>query len=309
MYAACQPNFVEPLLSLYHGTLSRSDRQILAIFHTFENFRHLSIGPLLATWSATANSNRALEAVSSFVSAKVFKTCIEFPLRRTLNGEDWDRVSANEDSYDPVFVLSLLALALQEPLSGLEWVEVLRSNVLGVPVCALSSRDEGMRSLGGAVLAKVMHCLKVGGKFLRGTTPDKVQEASFYEQAQLVHTLRLLQHAMPAPQPPEQSGEALLPTSIRLPTLTTLFFAHTLRAIATPSHPLYASTSQFLLQRSTLDAWDVPMLFGMLYASGDGHKRDRSWIVRLIRDGTRSQAVSLASSGSQVLIDVRTGVC
>lgn len=33
------------------------------------------------------------------------------------------------------------------------------------------------------------------------------------------------------------------------------------------------------------------MLFGMLYASGEGHKRDRSWMVRFIKDSTRSEAV------------------
>ena len=36
------------------------------------------------------------------------------------------------------------------------------------------------------------------------------------------------------------------------------------------------------------------MLFGMLYASGEGHKRDRSWMVRFIKDSTRSEAVRCA---------------
>ncbi|ORX35335.1 ribosome 60S biogenesis N-terminal-domain-containing protein [Kockovaella imperatae] len=273
MYAACQPNFVEPLIAIYHGTLSVTDRQLASVFHTFEKFRHLSVASLISSWSATAGSSlRALDALTSLDPAKTFKTCIDFPIRHKLQTDQLDKASDNSSVYDPGFLLSLLALALQEPLTGLEWVELLRCNVLGVAVCSLSSRDKAMRILGGSALAKVM---------------NSVKDVSFYEQPQLVHILRLLRHAL---TPPSTERSESAPPPDRLPTLTTLFLAHALRFLATPSHPLYAATSQFLLQRPTMDVWDVPMLFSMLYASGEGYKRDRGWIIRLLRDGTKSQA-------------------
>ena len=49
-----------------------------------------------------------------------------------------------------------------ETLTGLDWVEVLRSNVLGVAVCALSSRDPGMRDLAGYSLGHTIKIIEVG---------------------------------------------------------------------------------------------------------------------------------------------------
>ena len=161
VYASCQPIFVEPLLPLYSGTLSKSDLQILEMWHTFENFRHLSIASLISRWSATGCSARAFDALSSLNPSRVFLTCTRFPTRRTLQPDDPGQVAFDEEVYDPVFVLSLLALTLSEELSGFDWVEILRSNTLGIAVCALTSRDKGTRMLGSAVLAKAMMALDV----------------------------------------------------------------------------------------------------------------------------------------------------
>jgi nucleolar pre-ribosomal-associated protein 1 len=97
----------------------------------------------------------------------VFRSCIKFPLRRTLEGvigasNSGDDVEHQDEGlYDPAFVLPLFKVVLEEKLSGLEWVEVLRCNVLGLGICALSSRDEGMRGLGGWCLAKTMEIISV----------------------------------------------------------------------------------------------------------------------------------------------------
>ena len=70
-----------------------------------------------------------------------------------------------EGLYDPAFVLPLFAAVLQEGLSGLDWVEMLRTNVSGLAVMSLSSRDAGMRRLGGHILARTMVVLGVGNQF------------------------------------------------------------------------------------------------------------------------------------------------
>lgn len=101
---------------------------------------------------------------------------------------------------------------------------------------------------------------------------------------------------MPAPALETENDGSKKPSAPRFPTLISHFLVHAFRSLAQPANPLYADISRFLLQRPIFDAADVPMLFGMLYASGDSYKRDRSWIVRYIRDGTRCEAVSYDDS-------------
>ena len=94
----------------------------------------------------------------------MFATALAFPLRRGLRG--LCVIEENEGGlglYDPVFVLALLAAVLRAELTGLDWVEVLRTNCLGVAIMSLSSRDPEMRCLGGYLLAKTMKAMEVSG--------------------------------------------------------------------------------------------------------------------------------------------------
>lgn len=165
-FAACQPNFLEPLLPLYSGTLNRSDQELLSVFHLFERFRHTSVLSLFRVWSPTGGvvktQRRLADALLGIDVKKVFDTCCQFPLRRKLVTDGSNSAPIKEDSrppewdlYDPSFVLPLLAAVTQEQLSGLDWVEVLRSNVLGLAVCALASRDGPMRQLAAYCLDQV----------------------------------------------------------------------------------------------------------------------------------------------------------
>lgn len=119
---------------------------------------------------------------------------------------------------------------------------------------------------------------------------NQTQTVAFQEKPQLVYTLRVLRHSI------ESSEESK--SQPRLPVIISTFLAHAIRSLAVPSNPIYPASSRFLLQRHKLDIGDVPMLFTMLYASGEGHKRDRNFIVRFIRDSTRSEAVSLLPCSS-----------
>ncbi|WWD16337.1 hypothetical protein CI109_100763 [Kwoniella shandongensis] len=270
-YVSCQPNFIEPLILLYRGTMSEPDRKILHLFQLFEAYRKLSVASILKYWSATgilSAGERSWDALNSLDPQKVFATCQAYPVRRPLRG--WGKAhndrepEAGEGLYDPVFMMSLLASTLGEGtrITGLDWVEILRSNVLGLTICGLSSRDKDIRQLSQFVLSKAF---------------SLIIKTPFYEREQLVYTLRLLRHAIPTP-------------TSRLPTLTTLFFAHSLRSLGNPAHFLYPISSRFLLQRPVFDTTDTPMLYSMLYASEDGWKRERGWMVRFLRDGLRSEA-------------------
>lgn len=180
-YVSCQPSFVEPLVPLYRGTLGRADRLLLELFITFEGQRKLSLSSVLQHWSPSGGvSARALDALTALDPQKVFASCAAFPLRRTnpppsgtQEVDDGLPIDTQpEDVYDPVFVLALFSTVLQEELGGLDWVEILRSNVLGLAVCALASRDAGMRRVAGYVLGRSVQLITVSLSLHAKLTPD-----------------------------------------------------------------------------------------------------------------------------------------
>lgn len=82
----------------------------------------------------------------------------------------------------------------------------------------------------------------------------------------------------------------------RLPTFTTLFFAHAIRALFSPSSNIYPLISRFLLQRPEFDTRDPSMLYSMLYSSissegwkKDGNwRRERLWMLKFLADGMKA---------------------
>lgn len=278
-YVSAQPSFIEPLVGFYRGTLAEADRLVLGIFAAFESQKKISVASILRHWApgGANSSGRALDALTSLDAHKVFATCAAFPLRRSLAPPAPGSAESNKydaELYDPVFILCLLSATLQEEITPLEWVEILRTNVLGLTLVALSSRDKAMRSMAGYLLKRTL---------------ELIEPIGFHEKLQLLHTLELVAHAIDPPATSTDTNHITLNQS-RIPTLITLFLAHAVRSIAYPGQFIYPLSSRFLLQRPILDIADVPLLYGMLYASGDAGRRERAWIVRLLRDGVRSEA-------------------
>jgi nucleolar pre-ribosomal-associated protein 1 len=164
-YVSCQPNYVEPLLSLYRGTMSTADRKILDMFQTFESVRKVSIASILQSWSSSGltGTDRAYDAFTSLDAGKVNNTCASFPLRRGVARKA--DLESNERIYDPVFVMALYGATMTENtekgLSGLQWVEIMRCGGLGIIVSALSSRDRDMREYANWLLAKTFSAISV----------------------------------------------------------------------------------------------------------------------------------------------------
>jgi nucleolar pre-ribosomal-associated protein 1 len=164
-YVACQPNFVEPLMGLYGGTDSAADLDLFAVLKLFETYRKLSVASMFLSWTPRRviidpTTRRSLDVLTSLDSAQVFATCTHFDVGRSGSSE---KVEAGDGSlYDVVFILSLTAMVVTEGgLTGLDWVEILRSNVLGLAICALSSRRNEVRDTAGYILAKAMVAIEV----------------------------------------------------------------------------------------------------------------------------------------------------
>jgi len=150
---SCQPSHIEPLLSIYGGTLLESDRTLFSIFHLFEVHKKLSCASVLSTWSSSGDigSTDASGAVLSLDAGKVFRTCLSFPreLKFDLGHEYMDKVELQEELYDPLFLNLLFARVVSgnSPSSALSWVQFFRTNIVCVVIRSLSSKDDAFREL------------------------------------------------------------------------------------------------------------------------------------------------------------------
>ncbi|KAF9040788.1 ribosome 60S biogenesis N-terminal-domain-containing protein [Panaeolus papilionaceus] len=274
----CQVTHIEPLIYVYHGTLSQSDLQILSIFQLFEGQRKLSVVPLLCRWSSSTktSSQTPLEALQSLDPISVLRTIINFPVWRKLSLDEKSVVAEqsrqDQDSdtlYDPIFIMLMFGHMLVEgpPTSAFGWVGLFRTNVVSLFIRALSAKDGGMRSI---AMAQIVGLWK------------QMESADFHEKPHVVYILNILKDTFEKPD----ASDISTPTSPRrLPTYSSLILSHALRGVFHPSNFIYPLTSRFLLQRPELDLSDVPMLYNMLYSSTDDWKKERGWIVRFLADG------------------------
>lgn len=286
------------LLAFYGATLAKSDRMLLALFRKFEEVCGQSFATLIQTWTLPSSQHggsggqeNTLEALLSLDANVVFATCTEFPRSLSLGitlasgyevpqeeedalpGQVYGRHSNASQRYDPVFLSSLLAgvTARGVRLNGLQWLSVFATNVPGLVVCGLSSRCADVR---GASLTLISNLYLA------------VREADFQEKDHLIMVLDLLRDALDASTAIQADSS---PSSVPfLPTITTLFIAHALRSVTTPSGFIYPVISHFLLQRPELDVSDVPLLYSLLYTASDRYKQERMWILRFLRDVARS---------------------
>jgi nucleolar pre-ribosomal-associated protein 1 len=165
-FNTCQPTHVEPLVQIYGGTCSMSDRKLLSIFQLFEQHRKVSVASIVSRWSPSRNmpSSNALDAVHNLDSAKVLRTCLSFPNWRRLSDLAQERINVfDEQLYDPVFLILLFARMLSEnpPTSAFTWVELFRTNIVGLLIRCMSCKDEHIRELALCQIVALWCCLEV----------------------------------------------------------------------------------------------------------------------------------------------------
>lgn len=263
-----QPSHIEPLVKIYGGTCSRVDRTILAIFQHFESQRSLSVATLLQQWSTMTSqpASNAREALSYLDATQMFRTCLAFPMDRGTDDDLQIRLGGEGDMiYDPLFVVLLFARMIDQnpPTHAMGWVELLRTNVVSVILRCLSSKSSELRDLALTQLAGLWKAME----------NNEVQEWPYIQ-----YVLGLVKNLIP----PRTDDNDDVP---HIASYTTLLLAHAFRALFYPSTFIYPLTARFLLQRPEFDTSDVPMLFGMLYSSGDDWKKERGWIVRFLAEG------------------------
>ncbi|KAG2356040.1 ribosome 60S biogenesis N-terminal-domain-containing protein [Suillus spraguei] len=265
----CQPSHIIPLMRIYGGTISSSDRNLLSIFRLYEAEKLTPISSIFAKWSPSPDMSISsqLDAVQNMDPIRMLRTCHVFPIWRRMSDEqEGEKVGLDEQVYDPLFVTLLVAqmLAHRPPASSLEWVQTFRSNVFSLLIRCLSAKDAQIREASLGLLARVW---------------KSVEFSDMQEKQHALYIFNLLKNLIK----PSPDG---LP--LRLPSFASLILSHALRGVFYPSNFIYPRTARFLLQRPELDVTDVPMLYGMLYGSSDDWKKERGWIIRFLSDGMMS---------------------
>ena len=165
-----QPSHVSPLISVYRGTLSLPDRQLLDIFRLFEQNRKSSCSSIISQWTPTPNMPQSgiLNAITSLDAGILFATCTNFPQWRTLDSKpSLDPLTETQKAlYDPFFIILLLGLVNQAngttfTISGMDWVQFFRSNIVCVLIACLSSRQESLRTLAWNVFGGLLLAIQV----------------------------------------------------------------------------------------------------------------------------------------------------
>ncbi|KAF7365247.1 hypothetical protein MVEN_00396500 [Mycena venus] len=183
----CQVTHIQPLVRIYHGTSSTSDRKLLSVFQLFETQRKVSVASLLGQWSATPEvpSSNILEAVQSLDAILVLRTCLHFPKWRCLADQtDYAENLRDGQLYDPVFLILIFAQAMAEktPETAFGWIELFRTNIVSLLIRALSSKDQHLRELSRSQLAALWAHLET---------------ADMQEQPHVVYVLNILRNLLP----------------------------------------------------------------------------------------------------------------
>lgn len=275
--ALCTPDLVASLVKLYKGTLSKTDRMMMKLFQLCESKHGESILATLLEWQ-TAPKQAVGEVNLGFLSrldpVRMHETCLTFPCSRGFEDLMASGYAKNSDDaiiqgavYDPLLILAGTGALLtrDEPMSGLHWLELLRTNALGVVVCCLSSRWPSTRVLALNILANAY---------------KKVPLTDFQEKQ---HLLLVLDYAGNSYREDDDARQSAFPPA--LPLTTTLFVAHSLRSLGIPSLYLYPLISRFMLQRPKPDPSDIPLLYNFLYSSSAQSttaKAEKIFILRFL---------------------------
>lgn len=76
-----------------------------------------------------------------------------------------------------------------------------------------------------------------------------------------------------------------------LPGIVSCFLARALPILLRPDHALYKSLNRFLLARPLIDLTDIPLFYGYFHSTAPDWKFQRSFILRVLRDGFQQDAL------------------
>ncbi|KAG9299938.1 hypothetical protein G9A89_009666 [Geosiphon pyriformis] len=279
-----KPAFVESLINIYGASTALADQLILGILLSYEQTTKKSIMTHVITWGPTGSKsgNRNLighnvvaESLGLIEPMVMLNSLGSFPLEKELEIRVDSKLFAKIEStcedpeekvlcYDPSFFLPLFAnlMSFGNIMDCRKFIEL---NALGFIVVSLSSLVENVRR---------------AGYFLMDEFYMLLEHVNFREKKQILLLLDTFKNSLT-----ERDFGGFVQ---RVPTLITVFVAHSLIALLNPAHFMYPLINKFSLQRPILDLEDVPMFYNLFYSSTLTYQKERVWILRLLSPGLKS---------------------
>eukprot|EP01135_Chromosphaera_perkinsii_P004791 Nk52_evm22s296 gene=Nk52_evmTU22s296 len=272
--------WVPALLSAYYASTSKTDRLLLSILHFLER-AGVSVVKDSFVWGKKGDEIRksradigkgreldfplASETIDVIQWSELAKSVKHFDNESSLEAfEDFPVVDISkcpeENSvYDPSFLLPLISHLVTECAANIDTKKIVESGILSFAITAMSSRDLRMRKAAYSIVSEA-YIFVEGGQFR--------------EAGQICYLLTVFKNAL------EKDFE-------RVPNIIASFVKEAIYVLQKPDHFLYSIVNRFLLQRPVIDLQDVPLFYQLFNSSSTNFRKERSWILRLIRDGMK----------------------
>ncbi|CAG8618200.1 725_t:CDS:10 [Paraglomus brasilianum] len=275
------------LIEIYGATTADSDRLLLDIFIKYEKITKVSVIMYLMTWGPGSSKlvtkkrlmgeNVVVESMGLLDSMALMQSYTHFKIDDGLevaveNSLIEERIEESEErikmrtapACDLSFMLTLFAnlMSYGGMIDCRRFIEV---NALGLVIVSLSSNRDNVRRAAYYLLDEFYVLL---------------ERAIFREKKQILLLLNSLKNAI--------TERESIESPQRIPTIITVFVAHSLTIFLNPAHSMYPQINKFLLQRPIIDLADVPMFYQLMYSSSSNSQKDRVWILRLLSAGLKS---------------------
>lgn len=160
--AASSCRIVERLVPFYGGTLSSDDVALLDLFQRVELLGGVSISAAFRTWNpsleGTPIEGSRAGSLASLQPSYVHRTC----LRVCASSKTPFPKEHAEITYDPAFLLPFLSHSISEDdFKAQDWINLLESGVLGLPIAALAASSDMVRLAARTALANTLTKLAV----------------------------------------------------------------------------------------------------------------------------------------------------
>ncbi len=245
----------------YGGTASQSDRELFAILRSFEEAQ-LSLAMIGFVWGNTAKEDLKLQRIrdkEDFVMLVLLEgKLLDFQLLHQSTAAFPYR-SENSAAYDPQFLLPLFLRLIELPNVNLS--KTIELGILSYAVAALSSESSDVRALAYTFMQKIDALLV---------------NLDIRDLPQIQLVLRHLRNSIAV------VGE-------QVPGIFTAFVRHALPVVRTPDHFVYVAVNSFFLQRALIEADDVPLFYNLFHSGTETAKKERSWILRVLKEGMVSR--------------------
>ncbi|GES88332.1 ribosome 60S biogenesis N-terminal-domain-containing protein [Rhizophagus clarus] len=285
-------SYLISLLSIYNATTSISDQLLLDIFILYEKITKVSIMSFAIKWGTNLlllDNKYQVDKKKLMIGQKILVETLElidpvfmmrsfthFPIDKELEincnyieellfNNNFSIIAIEEKKkivYDLSYFLPLFAnlLSYGNLLDCRKFIEI---NALGFIIVATSSLIINVRKIAYYLLDEFYVLL---------------EHTNFREKNQILLLLNLLKNSITIRDDNIQ----------RIPTIITIFVAHSLNIFMNPGHFMYPLINKFLLQRPFLDLKDIPMFYSLFHSSTNNYQKEKVWILRLLSAGLKT---------------------